>query len=50
MASPEAKYKILAHARRKGHCINFDVLYDAKELNYNAIKNEIGTKEGEYIR
>ena len=46
----EAKYKILAQAKRKGHRINFDVLYNAKETNYYTIKNEIGAKEGEYIR
>ena len=45
-----AKYYILAQAKRKGHKINFDVLYDAKGTNYYTIKNEIGKKEGEYIR
>ena len=45
-----AKYYILAQAKRKGHKINFDVLYDAKGTNYYTIKNEIGAKEGEYIR
>ena len=46
----ELKYRILAEARRKGHKINFDVLYYASRSGYNAIKDEIGTKEGEYIR
>ena len=46
----ELKYRILAEARRKGHTINFDVLYYATRIGYNAIKDEIGTKEGEYIR
>ena len=46
----ELKYRILAEAQRKGHTINFDVLYYATENGYNAIKDEIGTKEGEYIR
>ena len=46
----ELKYRILAEAQRKGHTINFDVLYYATESGYNAVKDEIGTKEGEYIR
>ena len=46
----ELKYRILAEAQRKGHTINFDVLYYATGRGYNAIKDEIGTKEGEYIR
>ena len=46
----ELKYRILAEAQRKGHTINFDVLYYATGHVYNAVKDEIGTKEGEYIR
>ena len=46
----ELKYRILAEAQRKGHTIGFDVLYYASRSGYNAIKDEIGTKEGEYIR
>ncbi len=46
----ELKYRILAEAQRKGHRIGFDVLYYATRSGYNAIKDEIGTKEGEYIR
>ena len=46
----ELKYRILAEAHRKGHTINFDVLYYATQSGYNAVKEEIGTKEGEYIR
>ena len=46
----ELKYRILAEAHRKGHKISFDVLYYATGCGYNAIKDEIGTKEGEYIR
>ena len=46
----ELKYRILAESQRKGHTINFDVLYYATESGYNAVKDEIGTKEGEYIR
>ena len=46
----ERKYRILAEAQRKGHEINFDVLYYAKERGYTAVTHEIGAKEGEYIR
>ena len=46
----EAKYRIMAEAQRKGHTINFDVLYYAKENDRDAIIEEIGMKEGEYIR
>ena len=44
------QYRILAEAQRKGHAINFDVLYRAKQTRYAAITQEIGEKEGEYIR
>ena len=44
------KYRILAEAQRKGHSKNFDVLYDAKRKRYDDITEEIGQKEGEYIR
>ena len=46
----ERKYRILAEAQRKGLAINFDVLYRAKQTRYAAITQEIGEKEGEYIR
>lgn len=46
----EKKYRILSEARRKGHPITFDVLYDAKGKRYAAIEEEIGRKEGELIR
>ena len=46
----ELKYRILAEAQRKGHTINFDVIYYANQNEYNAVKDEIGIKEGEYIR
>ena len=46
----EAKYRILAEAKRKGHKINFDVPHDATPTSYAAIEEEIGVKEGEYIR
>lgn len=44
------KYRILSEARRKGHPITFDVLYDAKGKRYAEIEEEIGSKEGELIR
>ena len=46
----ERKYRILAEAQRKGYTIGFDVLYDAKRKRYDDITEEIGQKEGEYIR
>lgn len=46
----EKKYRIMAEAKRKGHDITFGVVYIAEAQNYSAISNEIGTKEGEYIR
>lgn len=46
----EKKYRILSEARRKGHPITFDVLYDAKGKRYAQIEEEIGSKEGELIR
>ena len=46
----ERKYRILAEAKRHGHSINFDVLYYAKAPTSAAVEEEIGEKEGEYIR
>ena len=46
----QRKYRILAEAHRKGHDINFDVLYYAQARRYAEINNEIGEKEGEFIR
>ena len=46
----EKKYQVLAEAQRRGHNINFDVLYYAKSRNYVKQLVEIGEKEGEYIR
>ena len=46
----EKKYRIFAEAYRKGHRIQFDVLYHAAEHNQSNITEEIGQKEGEYIR
>lgn len=44
------KYRIIAEAQRKGHNIDFDVLYYAKSKSYELKKKEIGNKESEYIR
>lgn len=46
----EKKYRIMAEAQRKGHSISFDVLYYATARTPSAIKEEIGKKEGKYIR
>ena len=46
----ERKYRILAEAQRKGHTVGFDVLYYAKYKRRDDIIEEIGEKEGEYIR
>ena len=46
----ELKYRILSEVQRKGRAIEFDVLYYAKGINYWGIVEEIGQKEGEYIR
>ena len=40
----------MAEAQRKGHFINFDVLYYAKSQDKVNRMVEIGEKEGEYIR
>ena len=44
------KYKIFAEAKRKGHIVNFDVLYYANSKYRKAIIKEIGEAEGRYIR
>lgn len=46
----EKKYRILAEVQRKGHPIEFDVLYDARGKRDAEIGEEIGNKEGELIR
>ena len=40
----------MAEAQRKGHFINFDVLYYATSQDKVNRMEEIGEKEGEYIR
>ena len=46
----EKKYCIIQEIKKKGHDVTFSVLYYAKETKRNAIDEEIGAKEGEYIR
>lgn len=46
----ERKYRILAEAQRYGYSINFDVLYYAQQTQQADIEEEIGAKEGEFIR
>ena len=46
----ERKYRILAEVQRKGHLIEFDVLYYAQKTARKDLEEEIGQKEGELIR
>lgn len=46
----EKKYRILAELQRKGHTVCFDVLYYAQKTKRAEIEEEIGAKEGEFIR
>ena len=46
----ERKYRILAEAKRHRHRVSFDVLYYAVELTPSLIEEELGEKEGEFIR
>ena len=46
----EKKYRLLSEIQRNGHPIEFDVLYYAQKKRASAIREEIGSKEGEYIR
>ena len=46
----EHKYRLMAKAQRQGYSISFDVLYDAKAKTVQSAWEEIGSKEGEYIR
>lgn len=46
----ERKYRILAEAKRHKHRVSCDVLYYAVELTPKLIEEELGEKEGEYIR
>ena len=46
----EKKYRLLSELQRNGHPVDFDVLYYADARGAAAIHEEIGSKEGEYIR
>ena len=46
----EKKYRLLSEIQRNGHKIEFDVLYYAQGASAKAIREEIGSKEGEFIR
>ena len=46
----EKKYRLLSEIQRNGHPIDFDVLYYAQQKRTAAIREEIGSKEGEFIR
>ena len=46
----ERKYRILAEAKRHKHKVSFGVLYYAVELTPALIEEELGEKEGEFIR
>lgn len=44
------KYRLLSEIQSRGYKIEFDVLYYAQTEGTAAIREEIGSKEGEYIR
>ena len=46
----QKKYRLLSEIQRNGHQIEFDVLYYAQGEAAQAIREEIGNKEGELIR
>ena len=46
----ENKYKVLAEAKMRNYNIKFNVLYSAKSQSKSEIDEEIGEKEGYYIR
>ena len=51
MTNPkENKYKVLAEAKRRMMIVSFDVLYSAKSNIKTDIEEEIGEREGYYIR
>ena len=51
MGNPkENKYKVLAEAKRRKMIVSFDVLYSAKNNIRTDIEEEIGEREGYYIR
>ena len=51
MGNPkENKYKVLAEAKRRNYSVRFNVLYTAKSKTRAEIEEEIGEREGYYIR
>ena len=48
--SKEKKYQILAEARRRRHQVRTIVLYEAKAQTDTELDEELGAKEGEFIR
>ena len=51
MANPkENKYVVLSEAKRKNHKVRFDVLYSVKSQTKKEIEEEIGEREGYFIR
>lgn len=51
MTNPkENKYKVLAEAKRRNYNVKFNVLYSAKSKSKAEIEEEIGEREGYYIR
>ena len=44
------KYKVIAQAQRTGHKVSFDVLYYSPFTSGNDMLDDIGYREGEYIR
>ncbi len=46
----EHKYQVLAEAKNKGHKIRFLRLYEAKSSSEQELIEELGSKEGQYIR
>ena len=48
--SKEKKYQVLAEARRRRHKVRTIVLYEAKAQTDAELEEELGAKEGEFIR
>ena len=48
--SKEKKYQVLAEARRRRHQVRTIVLYEAKAQTDAELEEELGAKEGEFIR
>lgn len=46
----ERKYRILAEAKQHHHNVSFDVLHYAAEAASTLLEQELGEKEGEFIR